>query len=147
MKYDDAAWHYEGNFPTDLPDEAGATHIGMFVAWALLSGLAGRIHVDEYPENLPRLRARTVTPGLFLLEACDGKFSDEDLNDEGNAFAQYYFADAAGGYLADYDATLGQDWVSLYHVPDSWESYDQLAPIITERFAEWRKVRLRMGTA
>ncbi|MGN6118448.1 MAG: DUF7832 domain-containing protein, partial [Rhodanobacter sp.] len=43
MKYDDASWHYGGDFPKDLPDEAGATHTGMFVAWALLSGLAGQI--------------------------------------------------------------------------------------------------------
>ncbi|RML48695.1 DUF7832 domain-containing protein [Pseudomonas avellanae] len=32
MKYDDASWHYNGNFPSDLPDTAGATHIGMFLA-------------------------------------------------------------------------------------------------------------------
>ena len=24
MKYDDASWHYGGNFPKDLPTEAGA---------------------------------------------------------------------------------------------------------------------------
>src|SRR6266404_3538306 len=36
MKYDDASWHYGGDFPEDLPREAGATHTGMFVAWALL---------------------------------------------------------------------------------------------------------------
>jgi len=41
MKYDDASWHYGGDFPDDLPDEAGATHTGMFLAWALLSGLGG----------------------------------------------------------------------------------------------------------
>ena len=33
MKYDDASWHYEGAYPADLPPEAGATHIGMFLAW------------------------------------------------------------------------------------------------------------------
>ena len=31
MKYDDASWHYNGDFPTDLPVEAGATHIGLAV--------------------------------------------------------------------------------------------------------------------
>ena len=33
-KYDDASWHYGGDFPKDLPIEAGATHTGMFLALA-----------------------------------------------------------------------------------------------------------------
>jgi hypothetical protein len=36
MKYDDASWHFGGEFPKDLPEEAAATHTGMFVAWAFL---------------------------------------------------------------------------------------------------------------
>jgi len=34
MKYD-AAWHYEGEPPKDLPDAAGAAHIGMFLGLAV----------------------------------------------------------------------------------------------------------------
>ena len=37
MKYDDAGWHVGGDFPDDLPPEAGATHIGMFAAWCMLT--------------------------------------------------------------------------------------------------------------
>ena len=37
MKYDDWSRHGGGNFPADLPPEAGATHAGMFLAWALLA--------------------------------------------------------------------------------------------------------------
>jgi hypothetical protein len=91
MKYDDASSHSGGKFPTDLPAEAGATHTGMFVAWALLSDLAGEIHITDFRDDIPKLLSRSVTPGKFFLEACDGKFTDEDLNDEGNAFAQAYF--------------------------------------------------------
>ncbi len=29
MKYDDASWHYGGEFPADSPDEFGGTHIGL----------------------------------------------------------------------------------------------------------------------
>lgn len=39
MKYDDASWHVGGDFPKELPPEAGATHIGMFAAWCMLNGL------------------------------------------------------------------------------------------------------------
>lgn len=34
MKYDDVSWHSEGSLPSDLPYTAGATHAGMFLAWA-----------------------------------------------------------------------------------------------------------------
>ena len=143
LKYDDASWHCGGDFPNDLPDEAGATHIGMFVTWAVLNGLAGQIHTEDLPEALAKLQSRQDTPGAWFLQACDGKFTDEDLNEEGNQFARDYYADDAGlqtgveSYLADYDAVFA-DVDSLYRVPDTWESYEKVAPTIARRFMKWR---------
>jgi hypothetical protein len=138
MKYDDASWHYGGKFPKDLPIEAGATHTGMFVAWALLSGLAGDIHIEDFPEDIPRLKSRAITPGAFFLESCDGKFTDEDLNDEGNAFAQAYFDFDTGKYLADYEAALGAGLPELYYVKDTWENFDLLKPVLDTQFKAWK---------
>src|SRR4249919_2314373 len=117
--------------------EAGATHAGMFVAWALLSGLAGQIHVDDFPQDLEALRTRSITPGQFFFKYCDGKFIDENLNDQGNAFAAAYFDLENGSYLADYESVLGSDLPSLYHVPDTWQSFDRLKPTLDGRFSEW----------
>ena len=139
MKYDDASWHYGGDFPKDLPDEAGATHAGMFVVWALLAGLAGEIHIVDYPDDIPSLGERRLTPGAFFLSSCDGKFTNEDLNVEGNAFAVIYFNFKTGAFLRDYTDAVGGDAPSLYHVADSWETYDKLKPIFDRRFAEWRR--------
>jgi hypothetical protein len=139
MKYDDASWHCGGDFPSDLPIEAGATHTGMFVAWALLSGLAGDIHVNDSPAALEKLRSRVVTPGAFFLEACDGKFTDEDLNDEGNAFAQAYFDFEHGSYLSDYDKILVGGLPTQYHVADTWENFDKLRTVLDKRLEEWRQ--------
>lgn len=137
MKYDDAAWHYGGDFPKELPKEAGATHIGMFVAWAFLSGLTGSVHLEDIPEELQRLRTRQVTPGRFFMRVCDGKFTDEDLDDRGNAFASHYLNHQHGGYLQDYEATLGGDAPTLYHVADTWDNFDRLKPVLDRRFSEW----------
>jgi hypothetical protein len=139
MKYDDASWHYGGDFPEDLPREAGATHTGMFVAWALLSGLGGEMHAKEFPEDLEKLASRSVTPGKFFLEACDGKFTDEDLNDEGNAFTRAYFDFEHGSYLTDYEDLLAQSLPSQYHVEDTWDNFDRLAPNLNRRLEEWRR--------
>ncbi len=138
MKYDDASWHYGGNFPKDLPPEAGATHTGMFVTWALLSGLAGEIFIDDFPDEIPKLASHSVTPGRFFLESCDGKFTNEDLNEVGNSFSQAYFDFQKGKFLADYEATLGTDVPDLYYVKDTWENFDHLKPVLDQRFAEWR---------
>lgn len=139
MKYDDASWHYGAdNFPKELPQSSGATHTGMFVAWAMLSGLAGEVPTEESGELIQQLQRRALTPAQFFLEACDGKFTDDDLNDEGNAFAAAYFDFEHGEYLQDYEEALAADVATLYHVPDTWESYDRLKAVLDRRFKEWR---------
>lgn len=112
----------------------------MFVMWAWINGLAGELHVDECPEDVQRALAREMSPALIFLQACDGKFTDEDLSAEGNAFAKTYYANEEGmvvGYLDDYAELFG-DLPSTYHVPDTWESFEKVAPLIASRFNEWR---------
>jgi hypothetical protein len=136
MKYEDVSWHSgTDDYPKDLPAEAAATHTGMFLAWALLGGFGGELHEDD----LDKLRARSVTPGAFFVEQCDGKFTDEDLNDEGNAFTQAYFDPEKGLYLKDYDALLCEGLETAYHVPDTWENFERLRPRLDRRLDEWRR--------
>lgn len=137
MKYDDASWHSDGDFPAELSPEAGATHIGMFLAWLLLRGMADDEMTEDMQEELEALTQRTMTPGQFLL-VCDGKFVDDMVNDEANAFTrQYYQADDCQ-YPDDYVEVLAGDLPSLYHVADTWENFDLLAPVIARRFDAWR---------
>jgi hypothetical protein len=141
MKYDDASWHYNGDFPADLPMEAGATHTGTYVAWALFSGLFGEPSDSVFADEFPELEGRTVTPGAFFLSAFDGKFTDDELTKQGKAFTKAYFDVEKGKFLADYEATLGEglpEDASLYYVADSWENFDKLRPVLDRRFAEWR---------
>jgi hypothetical protein len=137
MKYDDASWHYGGEFPADLPAAAGATHTGMFLAWALLKGLGGELFVEEEPHLVLDLKNRLVTPGKFFLKQCDGKLIDEDLNEIGNQFTAAYFDFENGQYLVDYEEALGDNLETMYHVADTWESYDKISPVIEERFKQW----------
>lgn len=141
MKYDDASWHYGGNFPEDLPEEAGATHIGMFVAWLLLVDLGSSTHCEDFPEELAELQSRKVTPAEFFLEVCDEKFTSDDLNAEGNAFAQSYYQPEDAPYLADYETILCNNLPSIYHVADTWENFDLLKPILDKRLQSWRRAK------
>jgi len=140
MKYDDASWHYGGDFPQDLPAEAGGTHIGMFLTWSLLNGLDGSIWADEFPQDIPRLVKKEVTPGQFFMNFADEKFVDEMLNDEGNAFAEAYYNVS---YLDDYESVLAANLPTCYHVADSWANYDRLSPMIASRFDLWKRGELK----
>ena len=141
MKYDDATWHAGTNFPHDLTPEAAGTHTGMFLAWALLAGLGSELHVLEQSDELERLRRRKVTPGQFYLLVCSGKFLDEDLNAEGNAFAQAYFELESGNFLGDYREYLVKGLASEYHVADTWTNFEKLKPVLDRRLANWRRGR------
>jgi hypothetical protein len=145
VKYDDASWHYGGDFPEGLPPEAGATHIAIFVAWAATAGLIGQFHSDESPELLTRLLDRSITPGAWFIAVCDEKFTDQDLNEEGNAFAADYYLDSEPkkhNYLGDY-AQAFPGLEDLYCVPDDWDSLDRLKPLLDKRLSDWRLLKAR----
>jgi len=139
MKYDDASWHYGGDFPKDLPIESAATHIGMYVAWCLLNDLAGEIHTVEFPEALKILKDRAIRPGQWFMEHCDEKFTDEDLNEKGNLFTEFYYASDAAPYLESYEKILGSNFSTLYAVEDTWSNFDKIAAEISRSFSAWLK--------
>jgi hypothetical protein len=141
MKYDDASWHRGEDFPADLAPEAAATHAAMFLGWALLAGLGGDRHVIESAGDFGRLRARKLTPGEYFLAVCNGEFTDEDLNPEGNAFAVAYYHQEGATFFADYREYLAKGMPSEYHVADSWANFDKLRPVLDRRLANWRRGR------
>jgi len=151
MAYDRIDWHSGGKFPDDLPEENGGIHIGMFLAWLLNQGMASDFHRTDSPGELRRLANREMTGLEFLIDACDGKLWEDDLNDQGNAFTvDYYdakstFARQHGNFLQDYcdvfnrhAAAQGFEYPSVYHVQNTWEKFDQLKPILDQRFSQWQ---------
>ncbi len=150
-KYDDASWHYGGDFPEDLPDENGGIHIGIYLAWCINSDLISDFQKEESQEDIAKVKNREMTGAEFLMANCDGKFTDEDLTDEGNSFTEDYyqddtdFAENHATYLDDYQKLAGLFYKennvaleSFYHVKDSWDLYDAVAPALDKRFAEWK---------
>jgi hypothetical protein len=101
LKYDDASWHYGGEFPENAPEEHGGTHIALFMKWCFVQGLAGDFHLQGEPEDTQKVIEGKLSASEFLFKYCDGKLTTEDLNEEGNAFAENYYGDE-GLYLSDY---------------------------------------------
>lgn len=154
IKYDDAEWHAGGDFPKDLPGENGATHIGYFITWCIENNLISEFLVDEHAKDLQRIVNREISGRDFLLNNLDGKFTDEYLNEEGNAFAiDYYsaegaFAERTGSYLANYgmavEIFIRETVAALdtaYHVEDSWDFYEGIRILLNERFRQWKEFK------
>ena len=139
MKYDQAGWHYGGKFPKGVPEENGGTHIGMFLAWAIMSGLENQSLGKELSTQIAAVRERKMTGRQFLFEVCDEKLADEELNEEGNAFAAAYYKNH---YFQDYERTLRKWPKSPYEVEDTWDNFDKIAAVISRRFAAWKPGRI-----
>jgi len=141
--FDRADWHSgDSRYPRDLAPEAAGTHIGMFLAWAILRRRISAAH--EAAPGVLAVRRREATGRDFLFAACDGALRVLDLNEEGVAFARVYFQDGRGnirrdGYLADYERVLGGELADLYRVADTWPNFDVLAKVIDLRFDQWQR--------
>ncbi|HVM47758.1 MAG TPA: hypothetical protein VMU04_07010 [Candidatus Acidoferrum sp.] len=141
MSYDRADHDYSTE-QDPLPKGHAATHIGIFLAWAVFNGLENDFHRQHSAELLARLRRREITGRQFFEAACNGKFAEKDLNPEGNAFAGHYYTTddgERGAYFADYKAVLVAGLPSFWHVADTWANYDKLAPVISQRFENWKR--------
>jgi len=138
---DRADWHYGGNYPSELPPENGGTHIGMYIAWIMLRDLASKELIQLADDTYTWVLNREVTGRTLLLTKLDEKFFDTLLTPEGREFTSSYYE--TNGYANDYDRVLGGDLPTLYHVADTWENFDKLAPILDERLAAWRALNNR----
>ena len=142
-------WHYGGDFPRDLHVENAGTHIGMYLTWIIQNDLIGQIHLKESASAILKVKTRVQTGRDFLIEQCDEKFWDQDLNEEGLAFTLYYYqgesTDDFKNYLDDYCEQLGQDVESLYEIENNWENYDKLLTVLNTRCAEWKLKKIKLN--
>ncbi len=136
--YDKAKWHYDGDYPDGLPQSQAFVHIGMFLAWLIQHDMYSDELCDDFGEEIAALKSGRIT-GARLLERADGVFSDDMLNDEGNAFTRYYYGLPGGPapYLPDYEATFASSTPTLYHVDDTWDNYGRIAAVLDRRYQEW----------
>lgn len=144
-KYDDASWHYSGEFPKNLPKINGATHIGIFLEWCIQNDLMSEEQIDDFYEDILKVKDNKMSGIEYLINNCDKKFSDTDLNEIGNDFAMaYYESDTEFGkqysdYLSDYCQVLDNNTNNtIYHIENTSENRKRMKSIIDKRFVEWK---------
>lgn len=130
---DKMSWHAEGEYyPAGLRREQAATHMGMLLAWAIANHLASEKHAAENP-LVRRLHERSITPGEYFRQACGEWLQDSDFNGRGEAFADALYDE----YLYEYGYLFSDDMDSLYHAPDTWETYELVRELLDSLLAEW----------
>ncbi|MBW7676754.1 DUF7832 domain-containing protein [Chryseobacterium chendengshani] len=152
--YDDASWHHSEDFPEGLPEKNSATHTGMFLNWCINNSLYSNELNEDHENKIKSLKKHEITGADFVIDVLEGKFSEYNLNDMGNAFAKDYyvdetdFADQFSSFATDYinifDSVAEEsdfEYETFYHIKDTYENYDLMKQIIDLRFLEWKKYR------
>ncbi len=136
--YDKAKWHFDGDYPKDLPIKQAYVHTGMYLGWLIDQGLFNEAFAKDYSNNIREFCNRKIT-GPQLFEAFDGVLASDMLNEQGNQFTLLYFDVSPSEFIRDYqDLLVPPDLPSSYHVKDTWENYNRLKERIDERFRKWK---------
>lgn len=136
LEYDAWRWHTEGNFPKDQLPEQGYVHIGVFVAWLASHDMLDADWVArsgvEKAVALMRDRRENV---CALRDMTDGRLASDMLTAEGRGFTGAYYAPEYG-YVRDWRKVFGKR-ADRYEVPDDWQTYDRIEPLVELRYHEW----------
>lgn len=140
MHYDHITFHTQENYPSDLPKENAANHMGYYYKWAVSQNL----HSPE-AEALPRfteLQNGTLSGAEFVLTQLGGGIDTTCFNDLGNRFTQYYYHDEDEGYgnfMIDYFLALGIETEEhFYHTQNTRENQQILNRVFQTAFEEWQ---------
>ena len=128
-KLDDVSWYTDSG----ESEQDAATHIGMFVSWLINHQLWGSFPGIDWSSTVSLVRNRSMSGRTFILEHCDGKLMSEMLTEEGAAFSEAYYLKS---YLKDFQRVLARDGDNL--VDDTWDNYDRLAKVISEKHEKWK---------
>lgn len=129
MIYDDACWHRGNEFPSNSPMEYSGTHIALFLRWCFLQGWANQLHFQREPEATYNLIQGEITATEYLFRYCDGRLSDANLNEQGNAFvSKYYGRDYL--YLNDYVDLFGK---LKFVAEESAHDFEKLQRLLNKR--------------
>ena len=134
--YDDVSYHIEGNWPEDLELKQAYVHTGFYIGWLIDADLVSQLFKDDFGNEIRLFKNREIT-GPELYQKIDRRFASDMLNDDGNAFTNYYFDFEQGQYLNDYGHLLANICPSAYHVEDTWEHYKRIAKRIQEQHDYW----------
>ena len=152
---DDASYHIESIEEKELPiDPINAyNHMAIYLRWCMEHDLMGEDFLKEYSEVDKQVKADPASVDLraFIRDELDGCLFSVLFNQQGRAFAGYYYGEGDSPYYpADvddnalrffgperYHSDEFQDEAYLF-IPFDEDYYQTMAKVIEERFENWQ---------
>ena len=152
---DDASYHLESIEEKELPiDPINAyNHMAIYLRWCMEHDLMGEDFLKEYSEVAKQVKADPASVDLreFIRDELDGCLFSVLFNQQGRAFASYYYGEGDSPYYpADvddnalrffgperYHSDEFQDEAYLF-IPFDEDYYQAMAEVIGERFENWQ---------
>ena len=152
---DDASYHIESIEEKELPiDPINAyNHMAIYLRWCMEHDLMGEDFLKEYSEVAKQVKADPASVDLreFIRDELDGCLFFVLFNQQGRAFAGYYYGEGDSPYYpADvddnalrffgperYHSDEFQDEAYLF-IPFDEDYYQAMAEVIGERFENWQ---------
>lgn len=137
------------DFPKDVPVEYRKTHIALYATFFAEAGLTSDVLDARFPDLIPAVRERKITP-LQLVERFQDGFLPDYVSDDVREFAHKYYwpgwkyrydEDFDLVFLAQYQSPLfvPPGYESTWHVPAGWDQFDRIQPVVSARLAEWQQ--------
>ena len=134
MAIDRIDWHWDSITDAVSDDEhwerAGA-HIGYYIEWAFRKGFENpEIHGSS--DEIEEIFDSGVNGVHFLIDYCDTKFWDDDLNEEGQRFTSF----AYDKYVNDFEKIVGhKPYTNRYNQED----LEAVSKYLDELYEEYLK--------
>ena len=126
--YDKLDYHADAAVRGGQPEAHAFTHIGLYLGWLIRHDLHNPDLIrDDWASEI---KSGDMTAS-DLSNAIDGTLASDLMTPEGAAFSDAYYQ----VYLDDYGEVFAG--IPDYGVPDTLESYAQVAPVIERRYQEW----------
>ena len=152
---DDASYHIESIEEKELPiDPINAyNHMAIYLRWCMEHDLMGEDFLKEYSEVAKQVKADPASVDLreFIRDELDGCLFSVLFNQQGRAFAGYYYGEGDSPYYpADVDDNALRFFgPERYHseefrdeaylfIPFDEDYYQAMAKVIGERFENWQ---------
>ena len=140
-KYDDADYHFSEKVLEEKGEEFSIrqsyVHGGMYLKWAVDNNLVGGSLTEFNLTYTEKLKTREIK-GSELLKREDGVIDSGMFTDEGQMFTEWYFGAEKDSYFEDYEKALAKDLSDYLFVEDTWENFDLISKVISERYQQWK---------
>ena len=154
LEMDNAGWHLETIQEKELPvDKINAyNHMAIYLRWYIEHNLMAEEFLAEYGDVVKQVKAspNSLDLRVFIRDELNGQLLGSLFNQEGRAFASYYYGELDSPYFpSDIDNyaidIIGQERNDSDEIQDEAylflsfdeDYYQSMAKVIGERFVNW----------